>query len=369
MKKKDKSRVFCTIVNKDYLPLAITLSQSLSAFHHEQLVILCIDFKVEKYESDSNIKFVSISDLGIEVSEIDELFRYHDIVELATLLKPILLRFLIDSYSVVIFLDPDVFVMNYIPIMSQGDSKEVIGAITPHRMSANQETRNFEEDFLKHGIYNLGYIEVNERSKPFLSWWIDRVLWNCSRYPASPFFTDQKWIDLASVLFNLRVVRDPGFNVAPWNLDERDVSLKDEKLFSKSAPVHFVHFSQGASSYLRGNQAPVWRKNTLVGQAEITMIEKLEAVYVKSIKRSEGIISLMNIESRRRPTTRGSLYRSYLREKVKNEKSESFAARMFLSLFIVLDATRLLSLSLFINGLRFDIIRIKAKFSSLFRST
>lgn len=368
MNRNKEARIFCTIVDFSYLPIALTLSQSLARFHREKLIILCLDFTVLNSTKFPNIKFMSVNDVGIPDEVIKDIFTYHDVVEAATLLKPFLLEQLLISFSIVTFLDPDTFVLKYIPIASNNDAEGHIGAITPHRLTTHFFTRSLEEDFLKHGIFNLGFIEVNERSSDFLKWWTDRLLWNCSRYPCSPFFTDQKWIDIASVTFNFKVITDASYNVAPWNFDERALEIIDDEVLCQSGPVTFFHFSQGASAYLGGKSAPVWKGNPAINERQLDVVNIMENRYIREVENSIRDSSLMVIERNSGPTKYGFLYRSFLRKRIVSGKKNTLFTRAILLLLVVLDSTRLYSISLMIKGLNLDVERVKKKISRNMKS-
>src|SRR6185369_3335902 len=79
---------------------------------------------------------------------------------------------------------------------------------------------------LQHGIFNLGFIGVNNsgEGKRVARWWASRLHDFCMDDIPRGLFTDQRWIDLVPAFFDgCAVMRDPGYNVAPWNLTHRKV--------------------------------------------------------------------------------------------------------------------------------------------------
>ena len=57
-------------------------------------------------------------------------------------------------------------------------------------------------------------------------------------------FTDQKWIDdVPSKFEGVFVINHPGYNVAYWNLMQREVKVIDGKITVNSKPMYFFHFS------------------------------------------------------------------------------------------------------------------------------
>jgi hypothetical protein len=85
-----------------------------------------------------------------------------------------------------------------------------------------------------HGEFNAGFVAF-QRSKGGmepLQWWCERVLEWCRDEVQGELFADQGYLTVMAREFrNIGICRNPGVNVAPWNLDER-----------QNAHVIFVHF-------------------------------------------------------------------------------------------------------------------------------
>ena len=60
--------------------------------------------------------------------------------------------------------------------------------------------------------------------------------------PEKGRFVDQRWIDFVPVLFKHMILRDPGFNVAWWNLSHRTVRWNG-RWEVDGVPIRFFHFS------------------------------------------------------------------------------------------------------------------------------
>lgn len=355
-------RSFCTVINNDYISLAWTLYSSLKQHHEEKLFVLAIDFSVEPNVEIPGLQFICPQELGINQNIIDEMFAYHDVVEVATLFKPFLIDYLISmKFDFVTYLDPDVMVLDEIPITCGSAEQGVIGSLTPHRITVNKESTKLEVDFLRYGVFNLGFIELNGNAKSFLDWWKARVLFNCTRYNNSPYFTDQKWIDLAISFFNFAIIRDLSFNIAPWNYDERELEYKSGAYYSGIDKVKFIHFSQGSRHYLVEEQAPVWRDNPMKTQTDLEIIESAERLYLSTLKQSKDSISRLLFSKSNQPTRRGELYRFFYRIKIEDSKVVSWRYRLFLRCLIPLDLMRLQSVLGLIKGLQIDLSRIGEK--------
>jgi hypothetical protein len=67
----------------------------------------------------------------------------------------------------------------------------------------------------------------------------------CYDNPAEGFFVDQNWLNLVPLFFkSVKVVRHPGYNVAYWNMHERELSVIDGRFFiNETHPLVFFHYS------------------------------------------------------------------------------------------------------------------------------
>ena len=100
---------------------------------------------------------------------------------------------------------------------------------------------------MKHGTYNLGFLAVRmtEGGRRFVDWWADRLRRYCYDEIPSGLFTDQRWIDLAPAFFDdIKIVRDPQYNVATWNLTHRRATGSSPyEILINGRPLVFYHFS------------------------------------------------------------------------------------------------------------------------------
>ncbi len=220
----------------------------LSALAHEPeacLVILLVDAKREVKVRDSRVHIVWAEDLGF-TDYLKCAFKYN-IIELNTALKPHAALRLLERFDRVIYLDPDICV--YAPLASVHQALEKDSfALTPHALSPySGEGKPGDQDLLRFGAFNLGFFaaRADSRSRAILKWWDERCRELCYYEPQSGLGVDQKWMDLAPAFFEGTILlRDPGLNVAFWNLHERKLScVNGQWLVNGDLPLCFVHFS------------------------------------------------------------------------------------------------------------------------------
>ncbi|MEI6798377.1 MAG: hypothetical protein WCO04_04085 [Pseudomonadota bacterium] len=178
----------------------------------------------------------------------------HDIVEACTAVKGRALQWIMREPGVekVIYLDPDIAVFNSLdPIATLLDTHPII--LTPHLRDPEDRAdvtaiQDNEMGSLMHGAYNLGFIAVNQSDEAhrFANWWADRLHDWCHDRRDIGVFVDQKWCDLIPCFFDdVKVLRDPGYNVASWNLSKRKLhfDLAGRALINGHL-LRFFHFTK-----------------------------------------------------------------------------------------------------------------------------
>lgn len=240
----------CTIVSKNYISLARVWNDSFLRHHPGARTFVLLVDRIEGTFDPKRERFelIEIGQLGLPALP-DLTFKYN-ITELNTAVKPFFLEHLLRRRGVerLLFFDPDVLVLA--PLHRARAA--LVGAnvvLTPHILSP-MPTDGFkptEIDFLISGSYNLGFLGLRRSPETleFLQWWQDRLEKYCFSAPEQGLFTDQKWIDLVpSLVPNVSVVRDRGYNTAYWNLHERlDLTCEGETFRLGDLPLAFFHFS------------------------------------------------------------------------------------------------------------------------------
>lgn len=112
--------------------------------------------------------------------------------------------------------------------------------LSPHRLTP----KPVGSKALAHGTYNAGFIAFRRSGgREPLRWWCDRVLEWCGDRSQDGLFADQGYLDRMIEEFpGVHACTHHGINVAPWNLDERRVTITDSTLHAGSDPLIFVHF-------------------------------------------------------------------------------------------------------------------------------
>lgn len=243
----------CTIVARNYLPAAKVLATSYLTHHPgHRFVIAVIDAPWDQSEDPADDGFehrgcriVGPAAFGIAEDDYLRMATAYSVTELATSVKPYLLRELRRDNEVAIYLDPDIRVFARMSEIAELAVAHGI-VLTPHFLSPLPQDGMEPDDavIMGTGIFNLGFIGVGPGSAEFLEFWAQRLKHDAIVAPERQLFTDQRWVDQVPALFRHHVITDPGFNVAYWNLHDRTIE-RDENgvLTAGGARLRFFHFS------------------------------------------------------------------------------------------------------------------------------
>lgn len=251
------SSVVYTIVSKNYMHYALTVRESfLNKNKNTDFVIFLMDKIMNKEEL---LIFNQLIEDGVHIIGFDEvsnnvqktyfsemLFKF-TVLEMNTGLKPFAMEYLMNKgYEKVMYIDPDIYFYQPIDkILSQLDKNDIL--LTPHMLKAyDDEKQPSELAIMMAGTYNLGFLAIrnNLNTLNMVRWWQERLYKFGFSDIKNGMFTDQKWMDLTPSLYdNVNIFKDPGHNVAYWNMHEREIENKDGIWFVNEEPLVFFHFS------------------------------------------------------------------------------------------------------------------------------
>ncbi len=239
----------CTIVAKNYLPMARVLAESWNQFHPDSPFFVLFLDNPDGFFAPEAESFESVYTSDLDIPNLQGFLFKYTVLEASTAVKPYLLSYLFREYGIhkLLYIDPDILIFNSLSNLSDYlESSDIL--LTPHLLEPipNDGRRQTEHDILKSGTFNLGFIGLRNgiESERLLRWWSDKLYHHCIVSIEQNLFVDQRWMDFAPSLFNgVRIIREPGYNIAYWNLHERVVTLDDGVKVNGSEPVYFVHFS------------------------------------------------------------------------------------------------------------------------------
>lgn len=262
---ENSKHIVFTSVNFNYLGRALTLARSVKEHDpdiHFVLLIVEPDFKFSKEKkqillsSDNGNMFNEILTLDDLNLSLNEDFWQYSVVEMCTAVKGQAAVHLLhrDDAKFVTYLDPDLFFYrSLVEIRVEHQKGDVL--LTPHLNHVPYLNKVIINDemagVLRHGIFNLGFVSFKntKNGRDIAAWWADRLQISSKTDYANGLFTDQKWWDLSQIYFkNTWVVKNDGWNMAPWNISERRLVTETPPTLDSGECLIFFHFSKFPSS-------------------------------------------------------------------------------------------------------------------------
>jgi len=241
--------VAATVAGREFLPRARVLADSLARWHPELPIVLLYTGRAPHLEGVTSHPFTEV--VPIEALGLPDLaqrvFRCSS-MELAVSAKELILSLLLDrGFERALFLDADLLLLARLDdLLAQLENCDLL--LTPHHLAplAGPDRIAREVAVLRAGTINGGVYGVRrgEPARAFLGWWRERMRLRGERRPEAGLHHDQRWLDLGRCFVErVGIVRDPGINVAYWNLPERPIGASDGRFTAAGCPLRLFHFS------------------------------------------------------------------------------------------------------------------------------
>ncbi|MES2794997.1 MAG: glycosyl transferase [Bacteroidota bacterium] len=246
------NKIAFTICSINYLAQAKTLGDSLTKQNPDYQFFIGLVDRLEGSAVDRtklpDYELVEVEKLTIE--GFADMFDRYNITELNTAVKPFFLQYFYDKYpeaQTVSYFDPDIEVFEPLSDLDQNLEHYSL-VLTPHTLSPYPDGLNPKErDLLNTGVFNLGFIGTSRTAETieFLKWWQQKLRFECFIDLANGMFVDQLWVNFAPIYWQkVLIYRHLGYNMAYWNLHERNLGFKSEKYFvNVDQPLVFFHYS------------------------------------------------------------------------------------------------------------------------------
>jgi hypothetical protein len=173
----------------------------------------------------------------------------YGIAELCTVVKPLLfLELQKQGYDSILYIDPDIQVFSpFEEVFEALKDHQVV--LTPHLCSPTGDHGHPQDkDLMRTGIYNLGFLALNMTAAvlDFVRWWDKRVQAYGYHDLKKGYFYDQIWWGYGpAFLDRVKVLRHLGYNMANWNLHEREIKDFQGQYYvnNMETPLRFFHYS------------------------------------------------------------------------------------------------------------------------------
>lgn len=224
------SRCLALIATRNFLPFASTTARTFLTHHPEFAVfVLVVDGEPADAAAFPEGQVVFLSDL-----ELDHAGWYvakFTACEFSNALKPVFLRYLSEFVTKAIYLDCDVAVFSRLTEMVDLlDTQDLV--LVPHMLAPSPRPEQFRvhpnrADTFHAGLINGGCFAIQlAQCRDFLQLWEEMNFAPGAFYNEAGYQTDQQHLNWALITVpGACVLRNSRYNVAYWNLHERDLRL------------------------------------------------------------------------------------------------------------------------------------------------
>jgi lipopolysaccharide biosynthesis glycosyltransferase len=238
-----------TIVSKNYLAYARVLMRTVLEHHPEARRFVLLADKIDGCFDPSGEPFEVVEACELGIRDFASFTFKYKIMEFNTAVKPYFFDYLFShhGFGKIVYLDPDIYVFRPLTrIFRLLEENSIV--LTPHITQPIPEDSHEPSDhfILQSGCYNLGFLAMakTESSSKFLAWWKEKLYDQCIQSPVLGYFVDQLWMNyVPSFLDDYYLLKEPGYNVAYWNLHERTFWEDNGVATVNGQPLFFFHFS------------------------------------------------------------------------------------------------------------------------------
>jgi hypothetical protein len=236
---------FCTYFDSNYLAKGLTLYRSLVRYASPfRLWVLCLDdlaYEILQARALPEIIPISLEEFEQGDQALLQAKGNRSRIEYYFTCTPSLPLYVLDHHAdvdLITYLDADLYFFSApSPIYRELGDQSVL--MIGHRFP--EQHKHLEEN----GIYNVGYLSFrrDEAGLECLHWWRDRCLEWCYDRVDHGRFADQGYLDDWPQRFpRVVVLEHKGAGLAPWNVQNYDLSLERGRVRVDGLPLVFFHF-------------------------------------------------------------------------------------------------------------------------------
>lgn len=237
-----------TIVSKSYLALARVTAGSFRRHNPDIPFYTLLADEQDGYFDPALEPFHTLQLDQLRMEESSRFrFQYTEL-ELSYACTPYLIDHLLgEGFDGVVFLKQETLVLGSLaPEFDKLQRHTVL--LTPHFLEPPVGPRalEWELNVLRAGVFNGGFLAFSshEEARRVLAWWKEKTSRGCFRAVEDGVHFEQRWLDFVpSFAPGFHILRDPGMNVAHWNLPERRICVGGGRVMADGMPCRVFRFS------------------------------------------------------------------------------------------------------------------------------
>lgn len=174
------------------------------------------------------------------------------------------------NFDTVIFIDGDTYTYHdYEDLQDTAQNHSLV--VIPHLTTPLPNDNKFPQNRIicLSGNYNTGVWAASKKGLNFIKWWKEQTILFPITKPEAGFVNEQGWLRFAADFDdNVKVFRHPGYNVAYWNIKQRDIIIQNSKLYIDQKPLAVIHFS-GLKKEISPAQMSVFQNRYILNTDDI----------------------------------------------------------------------------------------------------
>ena len=235
---------FCTLFDSNYLTRALVMYRSLEKTG-ERFRLYAVCFDDLAYQILRKLDLPNLTVIPLETFESPALLAVKNqrtAGEYCWTCTSHVIHYVLDTYRLpeVTYVDADLcFYEKPSVLLREFEASGASVLITSHRY-----TPRYDQSATS-GIYCVQFMtfKADKRGLAALNWWQDRCLEWCYNRIEDGKFGDQKYLDDWLQRFEgVHALEHIGGGVAPWNVQQYQLSARGERLYVDQTPLVFYHF-------------------------------------------------------------------------------------------------------------------------------
>jgi hypothetical protein len=174
------------------------------------------------------------------------------------------------NFDSCIFVDGDTFTYNnYSEIQKELDNNHSL-VVIPHITKPLPEDNLYPQTrtMCLAGNYNSGFLGVSKNGLNFINWWKFQTTLYPQAKPESGLASEQGWLRFAGDFDdNIKIFRHPGYNVAYWNVKERNLTQVNDEWIIDNKKLVVVHFS-GLKKNIKPEHMSVFQNRYILNKTD-----------------------------------------------------------------------------------------------------
>ena len=233
---------FAICLSRFYISRCDALIKSINKFKKHNIYLLCFDNETYNYfKPKKKIKLLRLESLLKFDTHLKKIIRTRKFIDQIITSRPVFIKFLNKRYNIkkIYLLDSDIFFFSKPEDLMKFTSSSSV-AFSEHDFNLKKKTLN-----KTYGKYNAGfvYIKFDRNGKQFLKEWIGLCKKWCEFNVEKNKFSDQKYLENLKIkIKNVKTLNHPGINLAPWNLENKEITINNNKITVNGEKLIFFHY-------------------------------------------------------------------------------------------------------------------------------